>query len=56
MEESLQRMKTDHVDLLQLHNPTVEDVEDGGLVEVLREIRQRARLGLSVSLLTRPIY
>ena len=38
---SLERMKTDHVDLLQLHNPTVDDVRAGGLVEVLQEIRSR---------------
>jgi aryl-alcohol dehydrogenase-like predicted oxidoreductase len=36
---SLQRMKTDHVDLLQLHNPSVDQVESGRLVEVLQEIR-----------------
>src|SRR4051794_10588763 len=27
LEESLQRMKTDDVDVLQLHNPSVEQVE-----------------------------
>ena len=36
---SLARMKTDHVDLLQMHLPSVADVENGGLVEVLEEIR-----------------
>lgn len=50
MEESLQCMKTDHVDLLQLHNATVEDVEHGGLVEILQELRQSGKtrfLGVS---------
>ena len=39
IDQSLRRMKTDHVDVLQMHNPPVEDVEKGGLVEVLQEIR-----------------
>jgi aryl-alcohol dehydrogenase-like predicted oxidoreductase len=39
IDQSLERMKTDHVDLLQMHNPSVEEVEEGGLVEVLQEIR-----------------
>lgn len=39
IEVSLKRMKTDHVDLLQLHNPSVEQTESGILVEVLQEIR-----------------
>ena len=43
IDQSLQRLKTDHVDLLQMHNPTVEDVEKGGLVEVLQEIRQAGK-------------
>src|ERR1700677_1691740 len=29
LHESLQRMKTDHVDLMQLHNPSVEQAEAG---------------------------
>ncbi len=40
VEQSLRRLRTDHVDLLQMHNPSVEDVEQGGLVQVLEEIRQ----------------
>ena len=39
IEQSLRRMKTDYVDLLQMHNPSVEAVESGGLVEALNEIR-----------------
>jgi aryl-alcohol dehydrogenase-like predicted oxidoreductase len=39
IDESLARMRTDHVDLLQLHNPTVENVEQGDLVAVLQEIK-----------------
>ena len=43
IELSLERMKTDQVDLLQMHNPTVEDVEKGGLVEVLQEIQKAGK-------------
>lgn len=39
IDQSLGRLRTDCVDLLQMHNPTVEDVERGGLVEALEEIR-----------------
>lgn len=41
---SLKRMKTDHVDLLQLHNPSVEQVESGRLVDVLQEIRMSGKV------------
>jgi aryl-alcohol dehydrogenase-like predicted oxidoreductase len=37
--DSLQKMDTDHVDLLQLHNPDVESCEKAGLVDILREIK-----------------
>ena len=39
IDQSLRRLRTDCVDLLQMHNPSVEDVERGGLVEALEEIR-----------------
>ncbi|PLS76935.1 MAG: aldo/keto reductase [Chloroflexi bacterium] len=39
LEESLRRMKTDYVDLLQLHNPSVEQVEQGDLVQVLKDLQ-----------------
>jgi aryl-alcohol dehydrogenase-like predicted oxidoreductase len=39
IDESLRRLRTDHVDLLQLHNPAVEQVEQGDLVAVLQEIQ-----------------
>ncbi len=38
--DSLQKMDTDHVDLLQLHNPDVESCERGKLVDVLQEIKK----------------
>jgi aryl-alcohol dehydrogenase-like predicted oxidoreductase len=39
IDESLSKLRTDHVDVLQLHNATVADVDKGGLVDALREIR-----------------
>lgn len=40
---SLKRMKTDHVDILQMHLPSCADVEEGGLVEVLQEIKESGK-------------
>ena len=40
IDQSLVRMKTDYVDLLQMHNPAVEEVEAGKLIEVLEGIRE----------------
>jgi len=39
IEESLARMKTDHVDILQLHNPRGEDVDMDELVATLKDIQ-----------------
>jgi aryl-alcohol dehydrogenase-like predicted oxidoreductase len=36
---SLEQMRTDHVEILQLHNPKPEDVRAAGLVDVLRDIQ-----------------
>ena len=40
MDQSLQRMQTEYVDILQLHNPSVADVEQGELIAVLEELKQ----------------
>lgn len=37
--DSLLKMQTDHVDLLQLHNPTPEQCKEGNLLAVLRELK-----------------
>jgi aryl-alcohol dehydrogenase-like predicted oxidoreductase len=53
IDESLRRMKTDYVDLLQLHNPTVEQTEEGQLVDVLKEIQASGKvrsIGISSTL------
>ncbi len=36
LNESLQRMKTHYIDIMQLHNPPVEETEKNQLVEALR--------------------
>jgi len=46
IEESLGRLRTDHLDLLQLHNPSVAEAEAGRLVEVLHEIKDSGRTRL----------
>ncbi|MBM7567670.1 aldo/keto reductase [Paenibacillus sacheonensis] len=53
IETSLRRMNTDYIDLLQLHNPTVEQTEEGNLVDVLREIQASGKvrwIGISSTL------
>lgn len=53
IETSLRRMRTDYVDVLQLHNPAVEQTEAGRLVEVLQEIKASGRarwIGVSSTL------
>jgi aryl-alcohol dehydrogenase-like predicted oxidoreductase len=44
LHESLARMKTDYVDIMQLHNPSVEQVEQGDLVAVLQEMKQQGKV------------
>jgi aryl-alcohol dehydrogenase-like predicted oxidoreductase len=59
LEESLKRMKTDYVDVMQLHNPPVEAAEAGDLVEALKEMRQQGKarfIGISTTLPHLPAY
>ena len=44
LHESLERMKTDHVDLVQLHNPSVEEAEQGDLVAALQEMKEQGKV------------
>lgn len=37
--DSLMKMRTDYVDILQLHNPDAETAEKNGLVDILNELR-----------------
>ncbi|WEK55878.1 MAG: aldo/keto reductase [Candidatus Cohnella colombiensis] len=59
IETSLRRMKTDYIDLWQLHGPTVQQAEDGNLVEVLKEIQASGKvrsIGISSYLPHIPTY
>ena len=37
--DSLMKMRTDYVDILQFHNPAVEIVEENGLIDILKELK-----------------
>ena len=59
LDESLVRLKADHVDLMQLHGPTVDQCERGNLVEALQEMRQQGKvrwIGVSTNLPHLPTY
>jgi aryl-alcohol dehydrogenase-like predicted oxidoreductase len=52
MEESLSRLQTDHIDLYQLHNPTVDVIEKGAVWEVLERAKQAGKIlhyGVSIN-------
>ncbi|MGC4047488.1 MAG: aldo/keto reductase [Armatimonas sp.] len=44
LHESLERMKTDYVDIMQLHNPSVEQTEAGELVAALQEMKEQGKV------------
>ena len=59
LHESLERLKTDYVDVMQYHNPTVEEAEKGDLVTVLQDMRQEGKvrwLGISTTLPHLPTF
>ncbi len=59
LHESLQRMRTEYVDIMQLHNPPVEECEKGQLVSVLQEMKQQGKIrfiGISTTLPHLPTY
>lgn len=43
IDDSLAKLRTDHVDLLQLHNPSVELAEQHKVVDTLKEIREAGK-------------
>ena len=56
---SLERLGRDSVDIIQPHNPTVAEVEDGGLVDAMREMRDSGKvrhLGISTTLPYLPTF
>ncbi len=59
LEQSLRRLKADSVDIMQLHNPSVEECERGGLVGALQEMREQGKvrwIGVSTTLPHLPTY
>jgi len=44
IEASLKRMKTDYVDIWQLHNPACQDVLDGELIETMEKVRKQGKV------------
>ena len=59
LHESLARLRTDYVDLMQCHNPSVEDCEAGDLVRVLEDMRAAGKvrwIGVSTTLPHLPTF
>ncbi len=59
LHESLARMRVDYVDLMQLHNPTVADCEQGDLAQALQDMRAQGKVrwvGMSTTLPHLPTY
>jgi aryl-alcohol dehydrogenase-like predicted oxidoreductase len=59
LNESLQRMKTDYIDIMQLHNPPVDVTEQDLLVDVLKEMQQQGKvrfISISTTLPHLPVY
>jgi aryl-alcohol dehydrogenase-like predicted oxidoreductase len=59
LHQSLERLKTDVIDLMQLHNPSVEECENGKLVEALQEMKKSGKIrhiGISTTLPHLPTY
>ena len=51
--ESLKRLKTDYLDLYQLHNPKLEMIEEGSVFKILHELKQEGKIrfwGVSIHL------
>lgn len=59
LHESLERLRVDYVDLMQLHNPTVAECEQGELVQALQDMRAQGKvrwIGMSTTLPHLPTY
>ena len=59
LHRSLKRLKTDYVDVMQPHNPSVEESEREGLVDALVDMRRQGKvrwIGISTTLPHLPTY
>ena len=59
LNESLERMRTDYVDVMQLHGGTVEDITQEKVVDSLQEMRRQGKvrwIGISTTLPHLPTY
>ena len=59
LNESLKRMKTDYIDIMQLHNPTLEQVEENQCIDALLEMKKQGKvrhIGISTTLPHLPKY
>lgn len=59
LHNSLALLKTEVIDVMQLHNPSVEECETGKLVEALQEMKKSGKvrfIGISTTLPHLPIY
>ena len=59
LEQSLRRLKTDCIDVMQLHNATVEQCEAEGVVDTLQDMRAQGKvrwIGASTTLPHLPTY
>ena len=59
LNESLERMKTEYVDVMQLHGGSVEDIQLENVVDTLQEMRQQGKvrwIGTSTALPHLPTY
>jgi aryl-alcohol dehydrogenase-like predicted oxidoreductase len=43
VERSLKNLRTDHVDVMQFHSPTLATLKDGRVIEVLHKARERGQ-------------
>ena len=59
LHQSLKRLRVDSVDIMQLHNPTVAQCEQGELVQALQDMRDQGKvrwIGMSTTLPHLPTY
>ncbi|MCY3992634.1 MAG: aldo/keto reductase [Caldilineaceae bacterium] len=59
LHQSLERLRVDSVDIMQLHNPTVAQCEQGELVQALQDMRSQGKvrwIGMSTTLPHLPTY